>query len=56
MQQDWHGLDGGHPAPRMEELVPLLRKLMCLHEGPVAHDGRFYRLHVTSAVPVGPPP
>ncbi len=23
MQRDWHGLDGEHPAPRMEELVPL---------------------------------
>ena len=46
MQQDWHGLDGEHPAARMEELVPLLRRLWRLHEGPVVHDGRFYRLHV----------
>lgn len=56
MQQDWHGLDGEHPAPRMEELVPLLRRLLRLHEGPIAHDGRFYRLHVSPTVPVGPPP
>jgi alkanesulfonate monooxygenase SsuD/methylene tetrahydromethanopterin reductase-like flavin-dependent oxidoreductase (luciferase family) len=56
MQQDWHGLDGEHPAPRMEELVPLLRRLLRLHEGPIAHDSRFYRLHVTPTVPVGPPP
>jgi probable F420-dependent oxidoreductase len=56
MQQDWHGLDGEHPAPRMEELVPLLRQLLRLHEGPVTHDGRFYRLHVKPTVPVGPPP
>ena len=34
MQQDWHGLDGEHPASRMEELVPLLRQLWRLHEGP----------------------
>src|SRR4051795_4323271 len=46
MQTDWHGLDGEHPASRMEELVPLLRRLWRLHEGPVDHDGRFYRLHV----------
>lgn len=56
MQQDWHGLDGEHPASRMEELVPLLRRLLLLHEGPVDHDGRFYRLRVHPTVPVGPPP
>src|SRR5947199_2368444 len=46
MQQDWHGLDGEHPAARMEELVALLRRLWRLHEGAIDHDGRFYRLHV----------
>ncbi len=51
MQQDWHGLDGEHPASRMEELVPLLRQLWRLHEGPVHHDGRFYRLHVEPTAP-----
>lgn len=51
MQQDWHGLDGEHPASRMEELVPLLRQLWRLHEGPVKHDGRFYRLHVQPTAP-----
>jgi probable F420-dependent oxidoreductase len=56
MQQDWHGLDGEHPASRMEELVPLVRRVLRLHEGPVEHDGRFYRLHVHPTAPVGPPP
>ena len=51
MQQDWHGLDGEHPASRMEELVPLLRRLWRLHEGPIEHDGRFYRLHVQPTAP-----
>jgi probable F420-dependent oxidoreductase len=51
MQQDWHGLDGEHPAARMEELVPLLRRLWRLHEGPIEHDGRFYRLHVHPTAP-----
>ena len=51
MQRDWHGLDGEHPASRMEELVPLLRRLWRLHEGPVHHDGRFYRLHVEPTAP-----
>jgi probable F420-dependent oxidoreductase len=55
MQQDWHGLDGEHPASRMEELVPLLRRLWLLHEGPIEHDGRFYRLHVQPTAPPRPP-
>ncbi|PTL59586.1 LLM class flavin-dependent oxidoreductase [Paraconexibacter algicola] len=56
MQQDWHGLDGEHPAPRMEELVPLIRRVLRLHEGPIAHDGRFYRLHCKPTASVLPPP
>ena len=55
MQRDWHGLDGEHPAARVEELVPLLRSVLRLHEGPVDHHGRFYRLVVTPTAPVGPP-
>lgn len=55
MQRDWHGLDGEHPAPRMEELVPLLRRLLSLHEGPIDHDGRFYRTVVHPTAPVPPP-
>jgi probable F420-dependent oxidoreductase len=55
MQQDWHGLDGEHPASRMEELVPLLRRLWRLHEAPIEHDGRFYRLHVQPTAPPRPP-
>src|SRR3954464_13277309 len=55
MQQDWHGLDGEHPASRMEELVPLLRRLWRLEEGPIEHDGRFYRLHVKPTAPPRPP-
>lgn len=55
MQHDWHGLTGQHPAPRAEELIPLLRQLWRLHEGPVRHEGRFYRTHVTPTAPVPPP-
>jgi probable F420-dependent oxidoreductase len=55
MQQDWHGLDGEHPASRMEELVPLLRRLWRLHESPVQHEGRFYRLDVKPTAPPRPP-
>jgi alkanesulfonate monooxygenase SsuD/methylene tetrahydromethanopterin reductase-like flavin-dependent oxidoreductase (luciferase family) len=35
----------------MEELVPLLRQLWRLEDGPIAHDGRFYRLHVQPTAP-----
>src|SRR5438067_12785145 len=55
MQQDWHGLDGEHPASRMEELIPLLRSLLRLHEGPIDHEGRFYRLRVTPTATVSAP-
>src|SRR6266480_7330226 len=51
MQRDWHGLDGEGPASRMEELVPLLRQLWHLHEGPIDHEGRFYTLKVRPTAP-----
>jgi probable F420-dependent oxidoreductase len=54
MMQDWHGVDPDAPAARMEELVPLLRRLWRLHEGPVDHDGRFYRCHVTPTAETEP--
>jgi probable F420-dependent oxidoreductase len=54
MMEDWHGVDPDAPAARMEELVPLLRRLWRLHEGPVEHDGRFYRCHVTPTAETEP--
>ena len=55
MISDWHGLDGSAPAVRTEELVGLLRRLWRLHEGPIAHDGRFYRLHIAPTGDLLPP-
>jgi probable F420-dependent oxidoreductase len=46
MMENWLGVSGEAPAARMEELVTLLRALWRLHEGPVHHEGRFYRLHL----------
>jgi alkanesulfonate monooxygenase SsuD/methylene tetrahydromethanopterin reductase-like flavin-dependent oxidoreductase (luciferase family) len=46
MIADWHGQDPEAPAKRIEELVPLLRDLWRLHEAPVDHEGRFYRLRM----------
>jgi probable F420-dependent oxidoreductase len=54
MMEDWHGVDPDAPAARMEELVPLLRALWRLHEGPIAHDGRFYRCRVTPTAETEP--
>jgi len=56
MISDWHGLDGDAPATRMEELVPLLRKLWHLAEAPVHHDGRFYRVHIQGLDELATPP
>ncbi|MCW2954936.1 MAG: class flavin-dependent oxidoreductase [Conexibacter sp.] len=55
MVSDWHGLDPASPAGRMEELVPLLRRLFRLHLEPVKHEGRFYRVAVYP-IPDGTPP
>ena len=55
MQQDWHGLDGEHPASRMEELVPLLRRIWRLDQGAIEHEGRFYRLRVAPTAAVARP-
>jgi probable F420-dependent oxidoreductase len=51
----WHGLEPEHLAPRLEELVPLLRSLWDLREGELRHEGRFYRLRLRAAVEVRPP-
>lgn len=55
MMRDWHGVDPDGPASRMEELVPLLRRLWRLHEAPVRHDGRFYHLDITPTAEVDAP-
>ncbi|MCE3551178.1 LLM class flavin-dependent oxidoreductase [Pseudonocardia sp. RS11V-5] len=46
MMENWLSTSGDAPAVRMEELVTVLRKLWRLHQGPVHHEGRFYRLHL----------
>lgn len=55
MIADWHGLDGSAPALRMEELVTVLRALWRLCDGPVEHEGRFYRVSVRPTTAVAPP-
>ncbi|QEC50739.1 LLM class flavin-dependent oxidoreductase [Baekduia soli] len=55
MISDWHGLDPEAPAVRMEELVPLIRRLWRVHEEAIDHDGRFYRLHFRPTGDLLPP-
>jgi probable F420-dependent oxidoreductase len=55
MMEDWHGVNGEAPAVRMEELVTVLRKLWRLDEGPVEHEGRFYRLKLNPTSDTPPP-
>ena len=56
MMVGWHGVtDPDGLATRMEELVPLLRRLWRLHEGPVKHEGRFYSLDITPTADIAPP-
>jgi alkanesulfonate monooxygenase SsuD/methylene tetrahydromethanopterin reductase-like flavin-dependent oxidoreductase (luciferase family) len=52
---DWHGLDPSHLAPRLEELVPLLRRLWNLDQGPVVHAGRFYKVKIAPVMHMRPP-
>jgi probable F420-dependent oxidoreductase len=55
MMEDWHGVSGDAPAVRMEEMVEVLRKLWRLDQGPVHHDGRFYRVHLAPTADTPPP-
>jgi probable F420-dependent oxidoreductase len=55
MMEDWHGVSGEAPAVRMEELVEVMRKLWRLDEGPVKHEGRFYRVDLSPTADTPPP-
>jgi probable F420-dependent oxidoreductase len=56
MMTGWHGVtDPDGPASRIEELVPLLRRLWRLHEGPVKHEGRFYSVDITPSAEISSP-
>jgi probable F420-dependent oxidoreductase len=55
MMERWHGVSGEAPAARMRELVTVLRKLWRLDQGPVTHEGRFYRVDVAPTAEMAPP-
>ncbi|MFL6111026.1 MAG: LLM class flavin-dependent oxidoreductase [Catenulispora sp.] len=51
---DWHGVDEPHPAPRLAELVRLIREIWSVRERPVEHDGRFYRCRLAADPTLSP--
>lgn len=51
----WLGADPDHLAPRVEELIPLVRRLVRLDLGPVRHEGRFYNVNVLPQTEVRAP-
>jgi probable F420-dependent oxidoreductase len=56
MMVGWHGVtDPDGPASRMEELIPLVRRLWRLHEGGVRHEGRFYSCDITPTADIQTP-
>lgn len=56
MMSDWHGVaDTSAPALRIEELVPLIRRIWNLYEGPIDHLGRFYRMKLVPTEDIEPP-
>lgn len=55
MMENWHGVSGESPAVRMEELVTVLRKLWRLDQGPVQHEGRFYKVNLRPTADTPPP-
>ena len=57
MMIGWHGVHRPRRAGdlAMEELIPLLRRLWQLHEGPVKHEGRFYSCNITPTADIQPP-
>lgn len=56
MMVGWHGVkDPDGPASRLEELIPLLRRLWRLHQESVVHEGRFYSCNITPTADIEPP-
>jgi len=55
MIRDWHGQDPAGPARRIEELVPLLRRLFHLADGRIVHHGRYYHVDITPMDGLAPP-
>jgi hypothetical protein len=53
MNKDWFGVDAAHPAPRMAELIEVIRAFLHAENGErVRYDGRFYSVDADIRAPV----
>jgi 5,10-methylenetetrahydromethanopterin reductase len=53
MNRDWFGVDAAHPAPRMGELIEVIRAFLSAENGEsVKYRGEFYNIDADSRAPV----
>ncbi|MGA9488735.1 MAG: LLM class flavin-dependent oxidoreductase [Mycobacterium sp.] len=53
MNKDWFGVDAAHPAPRMAELIEVIRAFLHAENGErIQYEGRFYAVDADIRAPV----
>ncbi|MEE3753193.1 5,10-methylene tetrahydromethanopterin reductase [Mycobacterium intracellulare] len=53
MNKDWFGVDAAHPAPRMAELIEVIRAFLHAENGEhIRYEGRFYTVDADIRAPV----
>lgn len=53
MNRDWFGVDASHPAPRMAELIEVIRAFLHAENGePIRFSGDFYTIEADIRAPV----
>jgi 5,10-methylenetetrahydromethanopterin reductase len=53
MNRDWFGVDAAHPAPRMAELIEVIRAFLHAENGERVHyEGHFYTVNADIRAPV----
>lgn len=53
MNRDWFGVDAAHPAPRMAELIEVIRAFLQAENGErIRYEGRFYNIDADIRAPV----
>jgi 5,10-methylenetetrahydromethanopterin reductase len=53
MNRDWFGVDAAHPAPRMAELIEVIRAFLHAENGErVRYQGQFYSINADIRAPV----
>ncbi len=53
MNRDWFGVDSSHAAPRMSELIQVIRAFLTTENGErITFDGRFYSIDADVRAPV----